>query len=81
MSTWIVPLLGNDFADDFDKMIIDYIETNYNIADPVKTDTTHFRFAAGFFDYNQPYEITAQEQDTAIEKFIDTRGQYIEHGH
>ena len=81
MSTWIVPLLGNDFADDFDKMIIDYIETNYNIADPVKTDTTHFRFAAGLFDYNQPYEITAQEQDTAIEKFIDTRGQVHEHGH
>jgi len=68
MSTWIVPLLGVDFQDDFDKMLIDYIEANYNIADPVKTDTDHFRFSFGFFDLNQPYEITTLEPQNATRR-------------
>lgn len=74
MSTWIVPLLGVDFQNDFDKMLIDYIETNYNITDPLKTDTDYLRFAAGFFDYNQPYEITVIEQDTRREQELGNGG-------
>lgn len=73
MSTWIVPKLGVDFQDDFDKMVMDYIEANYNITDPIKTDIEHFRFAAGFYDYNQPYEITAQETDTRRELELGPR--------
>ena len=74
MSTFIVPHLGNPFPDDFDKLIIGYIETNYNIADPVKTSTDYLRFASGFFDYNQPYEITVIEQDTRREMELGNGG-------
>lgn len=77
MSTWIVPLLGTDFTNDFDKMIIDYIQINYDIPDPDKTTADYFRFATGFYDYNQPYEITAIEQDTRPEIPLDTRGFYM----
>jgi hypothetical protein len=79
MSTWIVPLLGVDFQDDFDKMLIDYIEANYNIADPVKTDTDHCRFYYGLsddnepFDLNQPYEIVTVEKGTRRELELGPR--------
>lgn len=83
MSTWIVPLLGVDFQNDFDKMLIDYIETNYNIPDPVKTDTDHFRFYFGLsddnepFDLNQPYEIVAVEKGTRRESQLQPRSNYM----
>lgn len=71
---WIVPLLGVQFPNDLDKMIKDYIETNYNIPDPDKTATDYMRFAAGFFDYNQPYEICVIEQDTRREAELGNGG-------
>ena len=74
---WVVPLLGVDFQTDFDKMVVAYIQTNYNIADPVKTDVDHLRFAAGFFDFNQPYEICVTEQDTVPEPIINPRSNYM----
>lgn len=57
MSTYIVPELGTDFPDDFEDMVKDYVETEYSIADPIKTDTEHFNFKVGFFGYFLPYEI------------------------
>jgi hypothetical protein len=79
MSTWIVPLLNTDFQDDLDKLVINYIETNYNILDPLKTDTDHFRFASGLsddnepFDLNQPYECVVVEKGTRRELELGPR--------
>ena len=82
MSTYVVPELVNaDFTSDFDEMVINYISTKYNISDPIKTDTEHFHFKVGFFDFSKPYEIAALEQDTRIESWSNGgRSAYVSTG-
>ena len=76
MSTWIIPELGTDFAQDFEDTIIDYIYQKYDIALPAKDLTDphpetgeNVSFKAGFPDFFMPYSIgVVQTRTTLIEK-------------
>jgi hypothetical protein len=63
-TTWRPPELANDFTTDFQDMVIAYVEAQYSISDPIKTDTDHLSFNSGFYPFNRPYEICCIETDT-----------------
>jgi len=71
-ATFVVPELGTDFPDDFEDMVKTYIETEYSIVDPAKTDTEHFKIKVGFFDYFLPYEIAIVQSETAPPTFSNS---------
>jgi hypothetical protein len=62
--TWRPPELSTDFTEDFQDMVIEYVEDEYSITDPDKTDTEHLSFNSGFFPFFRPYEISCIELDT-----------------
>jgi hypothetical protein len=72
-ATWVVPEITADFTSDFEDLVIPYIITKYALADPLKTDTTHFQIHVGFYDFGQPYEIAALQTDTRIEQWLNSR--------
>lgn len=72
MSTFVVPLIStSDFTSDFEDLVIPYIKTKYSISNPIKTDTDHFDFHVGFYDFFRPYEITALQTDTIVEDWTN----------
>lgn len=71
--TFIVPELGADFTDQFQKIAIDYIFAKWSISDPAKgasqmDDTVSLRFKTGFADYYKPYEVTAMFMGTEAQQ-------------
>ena len=73
MTSWVVVPLMTVFPQRNTKSLIDYIETNYSLTDPAKTDTTKFVFREGFYTLSKPYQITVLEQPTEVEQTISTR--------
>ena len=71
-ASWVAPILATDFQDDFDKLLIDYLETKYSISDPDKNNTSQkgMIFKFGFFSLDRPYEITTIERDTTVSKYL-----------
>ena len=73
MASWVVAPLGTPFPQRHTKSLIDYIETNYSLTDPDKSNTTNFVFREGFYTLSKPYQITTLEQNTDINQTINTR--------
>lgn len=70
-ATWQVPELGTDFTEDFEDMVLEYIQDEYSIINPDKTDTEHFSFNVGFFPFFKPYEICCISTDTVPPRFTN----------
>lgn len=73
VDSWVVAPLSQDFSQDFDKLLIAYLENKYSIADPDKDNTPdkNIVFKFGFFTFETPYEITVLEQETAIDQYVN----------
>jgi hypothetical protein len=79
--TVVVPELGEDFEDDYEEILIDYIFDNWSISDPVKpaekeTLGAPIKFHVGFFDFNRPYEIVALQGQSIPTEILDNGRRY-----
>jgi hypothetical protein len=69
-----IPETAADQTGDWDKLVLAYLFTNWNIANPAKGSTqidnsnnTFVRFRVGIPDYTHAYEITILETDSPVQ--------------
>lgn len=63
--TLVVPILEADFTTDLEDMLINYIQSNWILADPAASE---IGFRPGLFNYHRPYEVCCMQTVTIPEK-------------